>query len=205
MLGEIKQRATVLYVKSVKSSLCSSTQTLISRIWEFFHGTHSRDPSVGEQREAISYLMVGVGVVKEGDTWLNHTSRQAQLPEMSVSIIIRLWSEASCSLAMLERTTEDSNGKVQPTQKEDKQPAGGRGAVPSDAWCAKLRLWQTLKSAVVQPPQMSWGSKEETWVPQSKDFPFSMIRPETFLTELFFAKVVFIVVPGFEALKGTQQ
>lgn len=64
MLGEIKLRATDLYVKSVKSSLCSSTQTLISPIWEFFHGAHSRDPSTGEQREAISYLMVGVGVVK---------------------------------------------------------------------------------------------------------------------------------------------
>lgn len=42
-------------------------------------------------------------------------------------------------------------------------------------------------------------------MPQSKDFLFSMILPETFLAELFFAEVVFIVVPGFEALKGTQR
>lgn len=129
MLGEIKQRATDVYVKSVKSSLCSSTQTPISPIWEFFHGAHSRG-SLHGLAAGSKLLFNGRGGSCEGDAWLNRTSRQAQLPEMSLSIIIRLWSEASCGLAMLGRTTEDSKGKVQPTQKEDKQPAWGRREYP---------------------------------------------------------------------------
>lgn len=100
----------------------------------------------------------GRGKSCEGDIWLNHTSQQALLPEMSVLITIFLCSKASCSLFLgAERTTENSKGKSA-IHTRGRHIAGGLGwgwagcggcafrCFVCQAEILTLRLWRTLGS-----------------------------------------------------------
>lgn len=103
------------------SSLLSHHCVVVHRPWflqfENFFSWRSLPGSLHGWAAGSNLLFNGRGGSCEGDAWLNHTSRQAQLPEMSVSIIIRLWSEASCSLAMLEGPQRTLKGKYNPHKK----------------------------------------------------------------------------------------
>lgn len=148
--------------------------------------------------------MVGVGVVKATYAWLNHTSKQAPLPEMSISIIILLCSQGSCSLGMLKGLQRTVKGKYKPHKEKTNSLPRGECALRCCVCQAEiLTNWEEHWGSTSHKRAGAPGKKSGCH--NQRNFLFSIMLSQTFLTGLSFDKVVFIVVPSFEALKGTQQ